>query len=396
MAFVANAQGEPVQQKAEKAPSPVVVDAGAWNDAELRERILLDHQRPFDLDHGSVRLSVFRRPAEDVILFTVHHLVFDFWSGRVFLEDLKKAYTAELNHSVVQLEPAAAGYRDFVDWQTDLVNGPEAGALWRYWESRLAGELPVLRIHSRRPGPTVGKGSVEMPFTQSMTRGIKRLAADYKASEYMVLLSAFQILLHRFSGQDDIIVGSPVSGRTDPRWANVIGYFVNMLPIRADVSGNPRFADHLQRTREHVLAGFAHQEFPFPLMVERIRLRYGRGQSPVFQAYFNLLTDRGYLANTLNINGEPAMEFGSSALYPYSIPQQEGHFEIALEITERDGKLTGSLKFDSDAFDLTTARALAEGYMAILDAAVIRPETLIGDLPVEGRASALEREQIVL
>ena len=396
-AFVTSPQGQPLQQMAENGPSLAVIDATTWDDAELREKVLVEQQRPFELDCGSARLNVFRGRAEDVFLFSVHHLVFDFWSARIFMEDLRKAYAAELSHSVAQLEPTVAGYRDFVAWQTDLIKRPEADVLWRYWESRLAGKLPVLRIQPVGAAPSAPcKGSVEVPFGPLLLNGVKRLAADYRSSEYTVLLSAFQVLLHRFSGQEDIIVGSPVSGRTDPRWANVIGYFVNMLPIRADVSGNPSFADHLQRTREHVLAGFAHQEFPFALMVERIRLQYGRGQSPVFQAYFNFLTHRSQGASASHINSEPTMEFGSSALFPYVIPQQEGLFEIAMEVAERDGKLTGNLKFDTERFDLTTGHALAEGYVAILEAAVTRPETLLADLPLATPSLLPEREQIVL
>jgi acyl transferase domain-containing protein/acyl carrier protein len=395
--FATNPDEQPVQRAAKISPSVTVVDARLWDEEEVRERVILEHRRPFELEHGSARLSVFRRPGADVILFTVHHLVFDFWSARIFLEDLRKCYVAELNHSVADLEPMTAGYHDFVEWQRSLLSGTGGDAQWAYWESRLAGELPVLQILSLdTPSSEEQRGSADISFSPSLNAGIKRLAADHQASEYMVLLSAFQVLLFRFSGQEDIIVGSPVSGRTDPRWSHVIGYFVNMLPSRADFSGDLSFGEHLQRTRDEVLNGFAHQEFPFPLMVERLRSRGRRGQSPVFQASFNFLTGRSNLVSTFDSNSEFALEFGTSVLHPYAIPQQEGQFDVALEIKGIDGNLTGNLRFANKAFHPATARAMAEAYAAILELAISRPSTLIADFPAPGEGFLSEREQISL
>ena len=356
-------------------------NAFEWDDVELKKEVMREYERPFDFERPLVRAAVFHRIDGDIILLTVHHLVFDAWSVAILFRDLRTLYSAETKGTHCALTPAPAEYLEFVEWQAAMTADPESGAPGRYWQQALAGPLPVLTLPKPRHRENSAPGSIRLVLGSPLAAELQDLARKHRATLFTILLSAFQVLLHNYSGQDDIIVGTPVSGRSDARWSETIGYFINMLPLRTDLSGNPSFREHLAQTRECVLAGLAHQDFPFSSMVDRLRLQRHTGRSPVFQALFNMLSTRsddiGQLSTGADMDG---VEFGLSKLYPYYISQQQGQFDVGLEITDVDGSLSGTLKYKGTEIDRSTAEAMAESYKLLLEGIVRNADAHISDL----------------
>ena len=400
--LVAQGEGYPLQRVLPSVtPAVVLTDARGWSEADLKEKVIQDFRRIFDLDRPMFRITVFRCESGDVILFNVHHLMIDARSLQLCLEDLKVLYSAEVQGLESPLEPLTAGYRDFVEAEARMLAGPEAERLWDYWHGRLGGELPLLQLPTSRKRPDVVRPrgeSIPLAFDPLLLTEVRRAARECRVTEYVFLLACYQILLHLYTGQNDIVVGTSASSRDNPRWANLVGYFVNLLPMRGDLSGNPTFRNHLERTRDAVLGALEHQEFPFSVIVSRLRLRRSPDRSPVFQTFFNFLTDRVGELGALFLGVEDcAVQFGDSSLRAWMvIPQQEGQSEIVLQLSEVGGRLGGNLNYNSDVVDRETAEAMAADFQKVLEAAVRQPDTpgfLL--LPETARATA-GREEIVL
>jgi non-ribosomal peptide synthetase component F len=282
-----------------------------------------------------------------------------------------------------------------------MVQGPESERLWSYWKQKLGGELTTLNVSSsiQRPEVMIARGEcIPLAFEPALLTRLQQVAREYKTTGYSFLLAAFQVLLHHFTHQNDIIVGTSSSGRDNPRWANVVGYFVNLLPMRSDLSGNPTFAEHLVRVRDTVLTAIEHQAFPFPLLVERLRLRRNLKRSPVFQTFFNYLTDRAGELGPLAMGAvDCAVEFGSSTLRPcIIIPQQEGQSEIVLQLAEFQGQIVGNLNYNTDIVDRETAESMAVAFSNIVESVLLNPDTPIEELAHDAEEMCSERDEIVL
>ncbi len=215
-----------------------VRDASPWSEEVLRGRVEEEAYRPFDLEHGPlVRMYLFTRAPDDhIFLITAHHIVGDFWSLIMLMEEMQRLYPAECAGTPLTLPPLTSHYGDFVRWQTDMLAGPEGQRLSSYWENQLAGAPPVLELPTDRPRPprfTQRGAAVSYRISPDLTRRLKTLASSEGVTLYTVLLSAFQVLLGRHSGQDDFVIGSPFAGRSRPEFERIVGYFINMLPLRA-------------------------------------------------------------------------------------------------------------------------------------------------------------------
>jgi acyl transferase domain-containing protein len=400
--FFENDAGIPMQRT---LPSPrpdvVLVDASSLSDEEIKQQILDDFRQPLALDKPMFRVSVFRRGDEDVLFFKLDHIILDHWSVRLCIEDLRKIYTAELAGSEPDLEPIGAPYREFVEWESKFAQGAESDKLWEYWKQKLGGELPVLKLPSSRERPAIlvsrGK-ALPLSFSAEHWLGIQRVSREYRATGYSLLLATFQVLLYHYTGQTDIVVGTSVSGREDPRWANTVGLFINVLGLRCDLSGNPRFAEYLVRSRDTVWEALEHQAFPLSLLLTRIRQPRSLERIPIFQSFFNFLTDRSGALRTLFMGVQDrAVEFGRSNLHPYMVvPQQEGRLEVSLQLAEVDGLLIGYLNYNSDVLDPAIAETMAADYCRLLDVIIHDPNTPIDDLLPGTSGEASDREEILL
>jgi hypothetical protein len=378
--------GQPIQRVLPVAKARLhVIEAADLSDAELLAVVRTDYQRPFCLDEPLASVTLYRRDDEDVMLINVHHLVFDAWSLQVLFADLRALYEAELNGVKSTLPPIAAQYRDFVAWQGDLLDEARGQELFSYWEGALAGEIQPLEIPSSqiRP-PTLALRGTHEPFSLSpeLSSSLHALARSHSTTLYSVFLAAMQVMLYQFSGKTDITIGTPVSLRTRSEWANVIGYFINMLPMRGKVDDAEAFSAHLARTREMVLGALSHQEFPFSLMVDRFKIRRDLNRSPVFQAMLNVNVSprTSELSRLFTAGQQEAVNFGTSYLTSYMMPQQEGQFEIVIEVTDSNGVLNGNLKYQTDLYSADTAKRMLTAFRSILETIVVDPDTRIEDM----------------
>ena len=244
-----------------------------------------------------------------------------------------------------------------------MLAGPEGERLWAYWRDQLAGPLPTLALPTDRPRPAVQ--SPKEPRGRSISTGaliqrLTRLGREHGTSLYVTLLAAFQALLARQCGQDDLIVGSPVAGRDHQGQTEVVGHFVNPLPLRADLSGNPTFAELLGRTRRTVHDGLEHQDYPFTLLVERLQPARDPSRSPLFQVLFTFqkaqrLDKEGLTPFALREHG-PRLDLGGFPLESVALEQRTAQFDLAMTTAETERGLAASLEYNTDLFDRETDR----------------------------------------
>ncbi|HEY0734083.1 MAG TPA: amino acid adenylation domain-containing protein, partial [Herpetosiphonaceae bacterium] len=383
-------EGEPIQRVLDQAAvSFQAQDASGWSESALETFLTAETQRPFDLATGPLlRVYLLGRSAQEQILVLVlHHIIADLWSLAVLLQELGTLYSAERNQADAALTPLALQYADYVRWQAEDLAGERGQRLWAYWQQQLGGELPVLQLPTDRPRPPVQTYRGEArSFTldAALTQQIKQLAQDRGTTLYTLLLTAFQVLLHRYSGQHDILVGSPTAGRTRSQFANVVGYFVNPVVLRADLAGNPAFTALLEQSRQTVLAAFEHQEYPFAWLVERLQAERDPGRSPLFQAMFILQKVQQQQAAdvTALALGDPGAQVQLGELVLESLPptQQTAQFDIALSLAESERGLSGSLQGNADLFDAATLARMAEHFQHLLGAIASNPTQPIAQL----------------
>ena len=244
-------------------------DVSALAEDVVRSLISDEAYRPFDLETGPLfRGTVFSRAEDDhVLLVVTHHIINDFWSLVVMMADLQKIYG---KGTEATLPAAVVEYDDYVRWETDFLGGPDGDRLWEYWGQELAGRLPLLNLATDHPfcAASNDAGSiVTFELDDDLSIALRELAKSQGTTLFVVLLSAFQVLLHRYSAQDDVLVGSPAACRGRREFEELVGYLTNMVVFRGNLSENPKFCDFLQQMRGKVLRGLEHQEFPFSLLV---------------------------------------------------------------------------------------------------------------------------------
>lgn len=381
--------GEPVQESIAQLPVALqIVDARTWTDEQVDAEVRKAYQQPFDLEQGPVfRGHLFTLAENDhVFLLTIHHIVYDAWSLWLNQEELLKLYAAEVTGVPAALPMPEKSYQHFVGRQIDMLASAEGDALWAYWKDCLSGELPTLNLPTDRPRPALRSSngaSRKFHVRPETTARLRSLAQRREVTPFMLYLAAFQVLLHRYSGQDDILVGSPSAGRNSPYYANTVGYFVNPLVLRADLSGNPTFADFLNKTRDKVLGALEHQDLPFPVLVERLQPKRDPSYSPLFQASFVYQRSQradGILSLVAGGGGDMHLASGGLAIEHYDLPQQEGQFDLELELIESGAGLGGVFKYNTDLFDAETIDRMLGHFETLLDSALGNPDTPVGML----------------
>jgi hypothetical protein len=365
-------------------------DVGGCSPQEVRDRIVVATRQPFDLTRGPVmRVILFARSREEyILLVAVHHIVFDARSVEIFLGELRELLAARDEGRVPRLRPLAVQYFDFVRWQADRVRGSEGRREREFWEAKLAGNLPVLRLPYERPraGARAFRGATKsFVINADLTAQLRRLAAAEDATLYVLLLAAYALLLRHASGQEEIIIGSSVAGRPHREFVHVIGYFINMVAIRLQPAQGKTFAALLREVREEVFAALAHREYPFALIVKEVVPARDPSRTPVFQAVFNLIRAREKKSDNLSqlfITEPPEcpLAFGRLTLEPYPIRQPEGHFGFVLELLESGGKLHGLFKCDAQLFEAETVQRLTERLVRLLEAIAQRPDADVAAL----------------
>jgi amino acid adenylation domain-containing protein len=366
----------------------------------LKKEVHKASQAPFDLQNGPLmRVDLFTRAADDqILLFTVHHIAVDGWSLFLLLNDLRQIYPAEWEGGAPPPPRPGHDILDYTRWQETMLAGPEGQAHETYWLGKLSGALAPLSIPTDRPRPfSLWHRGASLPIDlgHELSNAVRTLAASEGATPFVVLLAAYQVLLYRYTGQQEIIVGSPTYGREHAEFADVIGYFINMIPLKAAFHDDPTFRQHLAQMRQTVFEGIQHQGYPFSLLVEKLQPDRDFSRTPVFQTVFILqkFSQVAGLEDLLtHTESNARAEFGGLMLEPFPIPQQEGQFELSVELVENRGIFQGVIKYNTDLFDLTTIQRFASHYATLLRGLTASPGANISRLPLLGTA---EREELV-
>lgn len=397
--------GHPVGRVHDRMPIDVaVVDASTWSTEELDRRLIEEANRPFRLDEAPVvRLRLFRTGAEEAVtLASLHHIAIDFSSLAVILDELGTLFdqaTAQPSNQPPDLPPLAATYEDFSRWQAEMLAGPRGEELGSAWRSRLADAPPVLDLPFDRIRPrtqTFGGGSLDVVLPESLIRGAKALAAVEGTDLGTLLLAAFQALLHRYTGRDDILVGCPVPGRPWPELFEVVGFFVSSVVVRSDFSGAPSFRTALGRVHERAAEALAWQDYPFPLLVERLRPQRDPGVSPIFQIFFVLYQGQEErILRLLSGQGGGTLRTGGLTLEPYPLGGRASMFDLSLMMSESGDRVAATFQYNSDLFEAATVARIADDYAALLAAVLADPGQPVATLPAslgEARRSASARQ----
>ncbi|MEO3763828.1 amino acid adenylation domain-containing protein [Streptomyces sp. B5E4] len=361
-------------------PGPAVdipdTDLGGtgYTDADRRKWIDDALAEPFDIDTGPLlRVRLLRTgPERSVLVVAMHHLVSDRWSTEVFLAELSELYEAFAAGAPSPLPDLAIQYGDFAAWQHQQLDGGGWQQDLAYWRGALAGAPTVLDLPTDRPRPAAqgfNGGSVPVDLPPALIRELAALAGRHGATPYMALLAVFHILLHRYTGQEDIVVGVPTALRGRAEVEPLIGYFVNTLPLRADLSGNPGFTRVLTRVRDACLGAYAHQDVPFELIVADLNIPRDLSRPPVYQVSFSYGREP-----------VPTLAMAGARLTRLQVRSEGARFDLELQAFDTDGGVTGWFEYDRDLFDESTIVRLAGHFHRLVEQVVARPGTPVDDL----------------
>ncbi|WP_204038463.1 non-ribosomal peptide synthetase, partial [Micromonospora qiuiae] len=366
---------EQVVDTAAPVPLPVVdVPDGTGSEAALRDLVDAETLRPFDLAGGPVlRATLYRRSSrEHVLLLVMHHIACDGWSLPIMWRELSAVYRGGAA-AAAQLPPLPLQYADIAWWQRRQRAAGGYERSLRHWHDRLA-QVPTLDLPVARPrpvSPTFVGDRVPVRLPATVAAGLRELGRTSGCTSFVVLLAAFQVLLSRLSGQQDVAVGTPVAGRDSDEVAGLIGFFANTVVLRTDLSGDPTFTEVLSRVRAVVLDGLAHQDVPFDQVVERINPVRDAGATPLFQVMFTTDGD----AATAN----DAWDLGDVDVEPYLGAAQGAQVDLTLGLRDGPGGLTGELEYSVDLFDRDTAERFVEHLEQLLAGIAATPDRPIGD-----------------
>ncbi|HKG78374.1 MAG TPA: condensation domain-containing protein, partial [Pyrinomonadaceae bacterium] len=373
-------------------------DASSWDEIELRAAMNAESQRPFDLEQGPLlRIVLYERSIhEHIVLLSAHHIVTDFWSLRILLHELSLAYQSTKSGKKLSCASAGSQYTDFVHWQTQMLQSSVGEELEEYWKKQLDGQLPMLRLPTDRPRPLVQtyRGASEsISLDTNLSTSLKELSQQHQSTLFMTLLTAFKTLLFRYTGQEDVIVGTTTSGRGQARFAGVMGYFVNPVVLRTNFSGDPQFTKLLADVRQTVMGALQHQDYPFPLLVERLQPERDPGYSPLFNVACVLqnshLIDRSLAALTTGEAGIK-IDLNGLTLETRALEQQVAQFDLTLVMAEVDGRLAACLQYNTDLFDQATISRMIRHFQQLLQGIVEQPDRQVSQLPL---LSEQERKQ---
>ncbi|HEX2190565.1 MAG TPA: amino acid adenylation domain-containing protein, partial [Longimicrobiaceae bacterium] len=386
--------GEPVQVVDAAAPVPLpVVDLGALPDAargaEAVRLAARELPRPFDLARGPLfRVGLLRLDAAEwVLLLGMHHAVYDGWSAGVLTEEMSALYPAYAAGREPSLPEPPIQYADYAAWQRDRLAGEALDRQTAWWKERLADAPPFLELPTDRPRPAVaGARGATLRFgaPAETERALQALARAEGATHFMTLLAAWTLLLARYAGTEDVVVGTPIAGRTRQETEGVIGFFANTLAIRTDLSGGPTFRGLLGRVRETALGAYARQDVPFERLVEELGVERSLAHTPLFQVLFGLLDrDRG---------GRGPVRFGEVAVERLDPGEDVARVDLDLKLAEREDGLSGVLTYRAELWDHATMERMASHFRRLLQAAADAPDAPVAELEMLGDE---ERAQLV-
>ncbi|HEY0733697.1 MAG TPA: amino acid adenylation domain-containing protein [Herpetosiphonaceae bacterium] len=341
-------------------------------------------QQPFDLAHGPLlRCNLLRLSDDEYVgLFTMHHIISDDWSLAVLVREAAVLYSAFTADQGIPLAPLPLQYADYARWQRQSLAGERLNTLLRYWQTQLA-DLATLQLPTDRPRThtqSMSGARQTLSLSSALTAALKDLSQRHGTTLFMTLLAAFQTLLHRYSGQDDIVVGTPIAGRAHSTVEQLIGCFINMLVLRTDLGKNPTFEILLQRVRDVCLGAYAHGDLPFEQVVEALQPERDLSRSPLFQVMF-----------VLQNAPAAAIQLPGVTFEPIAVEHETARFDLTLSMVEIETGLQAIAEYQVDLFDSSTIARMLEHFRVLLEAVVADPGRRLSELPLLNEA---EQQQL--
>ena len=360
--------------------------AGQRRDEALR-LAAEEGRKIFDLARAPLlRLLLIKIDSEEhLLVLVIHHIITDGWSMSIIFNEVAKVYESHTTGNRPDLSPLAVTYSDFARWQQDHFTEKALAPDLAYWEANLQGSPELLEVPAdhRRPSMQSHSGALSSIFVNAdLTARLKEVCECRGATLFMGLLAIFQVLLSRYSGAQDILVGTPVAGRNDPDLTKLIGCFVNTVVMRTDLSGSPCFQEVLRRVREVALGAYAHQELPFEQLLKQLRPERSRSHAPLFQIMFVMQNGPKQVIRLSGMEIEE-LEFDSGL----------AKFDLTLEVVERDEGLYCAFEYSTDLFEPSTIERMARHFVNLLSAALNMPRNPISRLPL---LNGEERERILV
>jgi amino acid adenylation domain-containing protein len=359
----------------------------AERESKSDQLVAAEATNPFDLEQGPVMRTTLLRLGEQehIFLLTLHHVVSDAWSAEILFQELGELYEAFSSGRPSPLPPLPIQYADFAEWQREYLQGAVHEEQLAYWKKQLAGinhALALITDHPRPPVQTFRGKYRSLDLPRALSEKLATLSRREGVTTFMTMLAAFDVLLARYTGQEDVVIGTPIVARNREEIERLIGCFVNTLVLRADLSGNPSFSELLRRVREVALEAYAHQELPFEKLVEELEPERSLSHSPLFQVMF-----AWHHASRVEIR------LPGLTLDQMPTETSTSKFDLSLVVSEESGNLSCTGEYNTDLFAGTTIERLLGHYQRILEAVVANPEERISELPLLTRA---EREQLVV
>ncbi|QPB84363.1 amino acid adenylation domain-containing protein [Pseudoalteromonas rubra] len=367
--------GEPVQIIQSELDVKVdlfdLLDSDASSiDSEIEAIVDREAQKPFDLRTGPLlRISIINISEDDFVLFiAIHHIIGDAWSFKVLIDELISIYEHALEGSEAPLKKLTIQYADFSEWIKDSVSSEQLEGQIEFWKSYLdsAPNSLTLPVDYHRHGALTQAGAsiaINIPF--DVADNVKKIASEYNASAFMVYFTAFNALMSRYSGSTDIVVGTPVSSRTREELQPLIGLFINTLPLRTDLSGDPSFSELLSRVRESNLAAFANQELPFDRLVDEVGIERRSGKTPLINTMFSFSEDSASVDERIHY-----------------IPTEvrTSKFDLSIDVVQKADSVQIAVEYSTELFDAPTIQRLLNHYQRVLIEGIASPDSLVSQL----------------
>ncbi|MFG0214768.1 amino acid adenylation domain-containing protein, partial [Brevibacillus porteri] len=356
----------------------------------LRQKV----KEPFSLEKGSLlRIHLLSRSEEEhFVLITTHHMIFDGHSSLLLLQGLVHTYIELVEGKQPKVTRNSTDYADFVKWEQNMMASAEGEEHRAYWLEQLSGTLPQLELpadRSRSSAPSFEGQVFTHVFSRDLSQQVKKLSKHYRMNPSVLLLGIFKALLYRYTGQTDVIVGMPTMGRPEERFDSLIGYFVNMIPIRSQVTGEKSFSQFIRELQLTLIDGLDHAVYPFPAMVREANIPRLHGNSPVFDIIFtyqNFLQSQNLQRFYDECQNKLAIELMEGV-------HQEGEYEFELEVFEQEAEFVLNLKYNPHVFDQATIQRMAEHYHNIANEVIQNPDITLDEIPL---ISAEERNMLLV
>ncbi|MEH2147960.1 amino acid adenylation domain-containing protein [Nostoc sp.] len=364
-----------------------VLDLQGLEEAEVQQIVTKEARQPFDLSNAPLlRVTLLRLGSEShVLVLIMHHIITDGWSMGIFIQELSNLYRGFTLSSPSLLPELPIQYADFAVWQRRWLTEAIQKQQLNYWKQQLADAPPLLELPTDKPRPAIQTfcgATQKFQIDQNLSKQIKTFSQQSGATLFHTLLAAFAVLMFRYSGQDDICIGSPIANRNRRELETLIGFFVNTLVLRNQIKGNPSFTEFLSQVRQVATSAYTHQDVPFEQVVEALQPERSLSYNPLFQVVFVL---ENFLLDTL--------ELPDVSLTPQFVERGTSQFDLTLAVWETKAGLIGSWEYNSDLFEPDTIARMTSHFQTLLAAIIANPNQAIGELPL---LSQPERHQLLV